>query len=45
KFCNNCGAKFPGEEEGGAKVPKFCPECGAKTEGAKFCPECGKKLA
>ncbi|NMC07528.1 MAG: SPFH domain-containing protein [Candidatus Lokiarchaeota archaeon] len=47
KFCNNCGAKFPGDEggDGGAKVPKFCPECGAKTEGAKFCPECGKKLA
>jgi membrane protease subunit (stomatin/prohibitin family) len=49
KFCNNCGAKFPGDEApaegGGGKVPKFCPECGAKTEGAKFCPECGKKLA
>ncbi|MBU5486843.1 SPFH domain-containing protein [Clostridium sp. MSJ-8] len=24
--------------------PKFCPECGTKTNGAKFCPECGKKL-
>jgi len=50
KFCNTCGAKFPGDEAppadsgSGGKVPKFCPECGAKTEGAKFCPECGKKL-
>ena len=25
-------------------APKFCPECGTKTEGAKFCPNCGKKL-
>ncbi len=23
---------------------KFCPECGAKTDGSKFCPECGIKL-
>lgn len=25
-------------------VPKFCPNCGTKTNGAKFCPECGTKL-
>lgn len=25
-------------------IPKFCPECGTKTNGAKFCGECGKKL-
>lgn len=24
--------------------PKFCPECGAATQGGKFCPECGNKL-
>lgn len=24
--------------------PKFCPECGNKTNGAKFCSECGTKL-
>ena len=24
---------------------KFCPECGAPTNGAKFCPECGAPLA
>ncbi len=22
----------------------YCPECGAKTQGAKFCPECGARL-
>lgn len=27
-----------------AKKPNFCPNCGAKNEGAKFCPECGQKL-
>lgn len=26
------------------QAPKFCPECGNKTEGAKFCSNCGKKL-
>ncbi|WP_308786945.1 SPFH domain-containing protein [Planomicrobium stackebrandtii] len=25
-------------------VPKFCPNCGQKNEGAKFCPNCGQKL-
>lgn len=25
-------------------VPKFCPNCGTPTNGAKFCPECGNKL-
>lgn len=25
-------------------APKFCPECGTKTEGSKFCPNCGNKL-
>ena len=25
-------------------VPKFCPECGTPTNGAKFCSNCGKKL-
>lgn len=29
---------------GSGTVPKFCPECGTKTNGAKFCPECGTKL-
>ncbi|ANU15311.1 hypothetical protein B481_0675 [Planococcus halocryophilus Or1] len=26
-------------------VPKFCPNCGQKNEGANFCPNCGQKLA
>lgn len=25
-------------------VPKFCPNCGTPTNGAKFCPNCGTKL-
>lgn len=24
--------------------PKFCPNCGTKTNGGKFCSECGQKL-
>ena len=28
----------------GHKKPNFCPNCGAKTEGANFCPDCGQKL-
>ncbi len=44
KFCNNCGNPFPAPGGGGGGGPKFCPECGAKTEGAKFCPGCGAKL-
>jgi membrane protease subunit (stomatin/prohibitin family) len=27
-----------------AKRPNFCPNCGAKNEGANFCPNCGQKL-
>lgn len=26
------------------KKPNFCPNCGAKNEGANFCPNCGQKL-
>ncbi len=25
-------------------APKFCPNCGTPTNGAKFCSECGQKL-
>lgn len=28
----------------GSKKPNFCPNCGAKNEGANFCPNCGHKL-
>lgn len=34
----------PAPAEPTAGGPKFCPECGAATEGGKFCPECGTKL-
>ena len=29
----------------GGAVPKFCPNCGTPTNGAKFCGNCGTKLA
>lgn len=34
------GAAPAGEDA----VPKFCPSCGAASQGAKFCPGCGTKL-
>ncbi|QZY42149.1 SPFH domain-containing protein [Bacillus velezensis] len=35
----------PANGSEGAAKPKFCPNCGTKTEGANFCPNCGQKLA
>lgn len=35
----------PPAEGGDMTVPKFCPNCGQKNEGAKFCPNCGQKLS
>lgn len=32
-------------QPGGGAVPKFCPNCGQPTNGAKFCGNCGTKLA
>lgn len=29
---------------GNGTAPKFCPECGTPTNGAKFCSNCGAKL-
>ena len=29
---------------GNGTAPKFCPNCGTPTNGAKFCSECGQKL-
>jgi membrane protease subunit (stomatin/prohibitin family) len=31
-------------EVGAGTIPKFCPNCGTPTNGAKFCGECGNKL-
>ena len=28
----------------GGAAPKFCPNCGTPTNGAKFCSNCGQKL-
>ena len=39
----NTAQSNQGQQNAGSG-PKFCPECGTKTDGAKFCPECGKKL-
>jgi len=44
------GAKPPAESEPasssteGKPKPKFCPNCGQKTDGANFCSNCGQKL-
>ena len=32
------------QQPSGGVIPKFCPECGTKTNGGKFCHECGTKL-
>lgn len=38
------GAQQSNSNTSNENVPKFCPNCGTKTNGAKFCPECGTKL-
>jgi len=40
----NVGAQQPQMQAGGA-VPKFCPNCGTATNGARFCSNCGTQLA
>lgn len=38
------GGGSPSAGNGGGGKPNFCPNCGAKNEGANFCPNCGHKL-
>jgi membrane protease subunit (stomatin/prohibitin family) len=40
-------AGMPAAPAAGAEngtIPKFCPNCGQATNGAKFCGNCGQKL-
>ena len=39
---NTSSARSTAQTTGAA--PKFCPECGTPTNGAKFCSNCGNKL-
>lgn len=42
---NNSGShEGNASSSGETKIPKFCPNCGTKTNGGKFCSECGNKL-
>lgn len=42
---NNANQGMSGASQNAqGSVPKFCPECGTPTNGAKFCSNCGKKL-
>jgi membrane protease subunit (stomatin/prohibitin family) len=41
---NNAAANTAAQNTAGGVVPKFCPECGSPTNGAKFCGNCGNKL-
>lgn len=33
-----------GQQTAGGAAPKFCPNCGTPTNGARFCGNCGNKL-
>ena len=41
---NNSQMQGGQAQNAGGTVPKFCPNCGTPTNGAKFCSECGNKL-
>ena len=38
------GTTAPGGTAPAGEGPKFCPNCGTKTDGANFCSNCGQKL-
>jgi membrane protease subunit (stomatin/prohibitin family) len=41
---NANSASSSGNANSTGSAPKFCPECGQATNGAKFCSNCGTKL-
>ena len=41
---NQMNNQMGGQAAGNGVVPKFCPNCGQPTNGAKFCGNCGTKL-
>lgn len=41
---NQANQGMGASQNGQNAVPKFCPECGTPTNGAKFCSNCGKRL-
>ncbi len=41
---NMANSQNAGAQQSGGAVPKFCPNCGTPTNGAKFCGNCGTKL-
>ena len=42
---NPMNNQMGGQTAGNGVAPKFCPNCGQPTNGAKFCGNCGTKLA
>ena len=41
---NQMNNQMGGQAAGNGVAPKFCPNCGQPTNGAKFCGNCGTKL-
>lgn len=47
QMMNNMGMQPQTQQQpvnNGGVAPKFCPNCGTPTNGAKFCSNCGQKL-